>query len=153
MMEYCYCKITSFPIFSLNIFNFFRTAILQTSYKLLLLIVRCFPSVLQRSFATNRNSEEQLLQKDASCMAITFNFIFNKMLLILALSFSLIDVTGFKFRFLKVISAQNVSSEAQIKIFFISQKNYVSFSRYSNFCIFNHSMIYRICDVMMDIIT
>ena len=53
-------------------------------------------------------------------MAITFNFIFNKMLLILALSFSLIDVTGFKFRFLKVISSQNVSSEAQIKNFFIS---------------------------------
>ena len=59
--------------------------------------------------ASNRNSEEQLLKKfpeksakflsskDASCMAITCNFTFNKMFTIVALSFSLIDVTGFKF--------------------------------------------------------
>ena len=33
---------------------------------------------------------------------------------------------------------QNVSYEAQIKNFFISKKNYVLFSRYSNFCVFNH---------------
>ena len=49
----------------------------------------------------------------------------------------------------KTIASQNVSSEAQIKNFFISQKNYVPFSRYSSFCIFNHPMIYQICDVMM----
>ena len=53
----------------------------------------------------------------------------------------------------KTITSQNVSSEAQIKNFFISQKNYVPFLRYSNFCIFNHPMIYRICDVMMSIST
>ena len=37
---------------------------------------------------------------------------------------------------LKVDSAQNVSSEAQVKNFFILYKNSVPFSRYSNFCIF-----------------
>ena len=53
----------------------------------------------------------------------------------------------------KTITTQNVSSEAQIKNFFISKKNYVSFSRHSSFCIFNHPMIYRICDVTMSIST
>ena len=41
----------------------------------------------------------------------------------------------------KTIISQNVSSEAQIKNFFISQKNYVLYSRYSSFCIFSHPMI------------
>ena len=40
-------------------------------------------------------------------------------------------------------------SEAQIKNFFISQKNYIPFSRYSSFYIYNHPMIFRICDVTM----
>ena len=52
----------------------------------------------------------------------------------------------------KTITCQNVSSEAQIKNFFISYKNYVPFSRYSSFCIFIHPMIYRICDVTMSIV-
>ena len=38
----------------------------------------------------------------------------------------------------KTITSQNVSSEAQVKNLFISWKGYVSFSRYSSFCIFNH---------------
>ena len=44
-----------------------------------------------------------------------------------------------------------MSSESQIKNFYISKKNYVPFSRYSSFCIFNHLMIYQICDVTMSI--
>ena len=51
----------------------------------------------------------------------------------------------------KTITSQNVSSEVQIKDFFISYKNYIPFSRYSSFCVFNHPVIYRICDVMMSI--
>ena len=50
----------------------------------------------------------------------------------------------------KMITSQNVPSEAQIKNFV---KNYVPFLRYSSFCIFNHPMIYQICDVMMSIST
>ena len=42
------------------------------------------------------------------------------------------------------ITSQNVSSEAQIKNFFISKKNYVHFLKYSRICIFNHPMIYRL---------
>ena len=51
----------------------------------------------------------------------------------------------------KTITSKNVSSEAQVKNFFISQKSYVPFSSYSSFCIFNHPMIFQICDVMMSI--
>ena len=47
----------------------------------------------------------------------------------------------------KMTTSQNVSSEAQIKNFFILYRNYVSLSRYSSFCVFNHPMIYRIRDV------
>ena len=53
----------------------------------------------------------------------------------------------------KTTTFQNVSSEAQIKNFFNSKKNYVPFLRYSSFYIFNHPMIYRICDVTMSIST
>ena len=53
----------------------------------------------------------------------------------------------------KTITSQNVPSKAQINHFFISRKNYVPFSRYSSFCIFNHSMIYQISDVMMGVST
>ena len=53
----------------------------------------------------------------------------------------------------KTIISQNVPSEAKIKNFFISKKNYVPFSRYPSFYIFNHSMIYQICDVTMNIST
>ena len=48
---------------------------------------------------------------------------------------------------------QTTTNEAQIKNFFISYKSYVPFSRYSSFCIFNHTMIYQICDVTMSIST
>ena len=37
--------------------------------------------------------------------------------------------------------------------FFVSWKSYVPFSRYSSFCIFNHPVIYQICDVMRSIST
>ena len=53
----------------------------------------------------------------------------------------------------KMITSQNVPPKAQIMIFFISYKNYVPFSRYSSFCIFNHPMIYQISDVTMSIST
>ena len=53
----------------------------------------------------------------------------------------------------KLITSQNVSSEAQVKNFFMLQKSYVSFLRCSSFCIFNHPMIYQICDAMMIINT
>ena len=53
----------------------------------------------------------------------------------------------------KTINSWNVPSKVQIKNFFISKKNYVPFSRYSSFCIFNHPMIYQICDVTMSIST
>ena len=41
----------------------------------------------------------------------------------------------------------------RFRFFFILSKNYASFSRYSRFCIFNHPMIYQICDVIMSIST
>ena len=53
----------------------------------------------------------------------------------------------------KTATYQNMSSEARIKNFFILYKNYVPFLRYSSFRIFNHRMIYRICDVTMSIST
>ena len=52
----------------------------------------------------------------------------------------------------KRIISKNVSSQTQVKNFFISQKSYLWFSRYSSSCISNHSMIYQICDVMMSIL-
>ena len=42
----------------------------------------------------------------------------------------------------KTVTSQNVSSEALLKNFFILQKSYVPFSRYSIFCTFNHPIIY-----------
>ena len=53
----------------------------------------------------------------------------------------------------KMITSQNVGSEIQIKSFSLLQQNYVPFSRYSSFSIFNHPMIYQICDVMIRICT
>ena len=48
------------------------------------------------------------------------------------------------------ITSQNMSSEAQVKNYFISWTGYAPFSRYSSFYIFiNHPMIYQICDVTM----
>ena len=41
----------------------------------------------------------------------------------------------------------------RLRIFLFRKKNYILFSRYSIFCIFNHLMIYQICDVMMSIST
>ena len=46
-----------------------------------------------------------------------------------------------------------MSSEAHVNNFFISQKIYAPFLRYLSFCIFNHPVIYQICDVMMNIST
>ena len=48
----------------------------------------------------------------------------------------------------KTITSQNVSLGVQVWNFFVSQKSYVPFSRYSSFRIFNHLMNYQICDVM-----
>ena len=56
-----------------------------------------------------------------------------------------------KFNFNKTITSGNVSSEAQVKNCFISQKVYVPLSAYSSFCIFKHSVIYQIRDVMISI--
>ena len=54
----------------------------------------------------------------------------------------------------KMITSQNVSSEAQVKnFFFISYESYVPFSSSSSFSIFNHPIIYQICDIMMSIST
>ena len=53
----------------------------------------------------------------------------------------------------KTINSWNVLSKVQIKNFFISKKNYVPFSRYSSFCIFNHPIIYQISDITMSIST
>ena len=36
----------------------------------------------------------------------------------------------------------------RLRIFFISKRSYVPFSRYSSYCIFNHPTIYPTCDVM-----
>ena len=62
---------------------------------------------------------------------------------------NIVDTTFKGYLRYKTITSPNVSSEAQIKKFFISQKNYVLFSRYSSFYISNHPMIYQICDVTM----
>ena len=48
----------------------------------------------------------------------------------------------------KIITSHNASSEALVKNFFILQKSYVPFSRYSSFCIFNHPMLYQICNII-----
>ena len=53
----------------------------------------------------------------------------------------------------KTITSQNISSEAQVKNFFILQKSCVPFSRFSSFRIFNHPIIYQICDAIMSIRT
>ena len=50
----------------------------------------------------------------------------------------------------KTITSQDVPSKAQIKNFLYGRR-IVSFSRYSRFCIFNHQMIYQICDVTVSI--
>ena len=53
----------------------------------------------------------------------------------------------------KTVISENVLFEAQVKISFILWKIYVPFSRYSGFCIWNHLIIYQICEVMMSINT
>ena len=53
----------------------------------------------------------------------------------------------------KIITSQNVSPEAQVKNFFVSQKSYFLFSRYLSSCIFNYPKIYKICDVIISIST
>ena len=68
-------------------------------------------------------------------------------------SFYLLDRIAKVYLRSKTITSQNAPSEAQIKNFFHSKKNYVPFSRYSSFCIFNHPMIYQMCDVTMSIST
>ena len=46
-----------------------------------------------------------------------------------------------------------MSSEAHVNNFSILQKIYSPFLRYLSFCIFNHPVIYQICNVMMNIST
>ena len=42
----------------------------------------------------------------------------------------------------------------RLRIFLFHRKVYVSFSRYSSFCVFKHPMIYKICyNIMMSIIS
>ena len=50
----------------------------------------------------------------------------------------------------KMITSRTVSSEAQVNNF-ILKKSYVPFLRYSSFCIFNHPMIYQICNIIISI--
>ena len=47
----------------------------------------------------------------------------------------------------KMITSWTVSSEAQVNNF-ILKKSYVPFLRYSSLCIFNHPMIYQICNII-----
>ena len=53
----------------------------------------------------------------------------------------------------KTIASQNVLSKEQVNNFFVSQKRYVPFSRYSSLNIFNNSLIYQICDIKMSIVS
>ena len=48
-----------------------------------------------------------------------------------------------------MLTSQDVSSEAQVKKNFISQKTYVPFSRHSSFCIFNYPKINQVCDIII----
>ena len=61
--------------------------------------------------------------------------------------FHLVFIKGYLF--CRTITSQNVSSEAQVKDFYVSWKSYVPLLRYSSFCLFNNPIIYQICDVMM----
>ena len=116
MMESRYNKVTNSPTFSLNILNFFRAAILQASYKYFFWSLDVFLVFYRKALlcspsesASNRNSEEQFLKKFLEKVQGSFlvkmqavwpwpcNFTFNKIFIILALSFSLIDLIGFKF--------------------------------------------------------
>ena len=49
----------------------------------------------------------------------------------------------------KTITCQNLPSEAQVKTFF--GRKVIPFSKHLSFCIFNHPMIYQICDFMMSV--
>ena len=51
----------------------------------------------------------------------------------------------------KTITSQSVSSEVQVKNFFIlfQKKRYVPFSRYSSFCSFNHPFYYSILSLFL----
>ena len=67
---------------------------------------------------------------------------------VLSLCDHLVDTRHYSFKgYLryKTITSQNVPSKAE--------ENYALFSRYSRFCIFNHPMNYKICDVMVSIRT
>ena len=53
----------------------------------------------------------------------------------------------------KTVTSQNVSSEAQVKNF-LFRRNVMFLSRgIQFFCIFNHPIVYQICDVVMSIST
>ena len=102
-------------------------------------VYKCFfvsdpsPGHLQRSnskscFSYSKNYNWQLIQP----ISWNHNYFFNFFQTFLTSS-------------LKVISATK-------KNFFLSWESYVLFSRYLRFCIFNHLMIYQICDIMMNII-
>ena len=50
-----------------------------------------------------------------------------------------------------MITSQNVSFKAQVKIFFILLKSHLLFLRYSSFYIFNHVIMCQIYDVIVSI--
>ena len=76
---------------------------------------------------------------------------FHEIIIIFSTFFKLFSTSS-----LKVISATKKNFflsfiSATKKNFFLSWESYVLFSRYLRFCIFNHLMIYQICDIMMNI--
>ena len=71
------------------------------------------------------------------------------------LGLNLFQLAGGAFYIFKGCSCYKTitSQKVQVKNFFILWKTYVTFSRCSRFCIFNHPMIYEVCDVIMSIKT
>ena len=62
---------------------------------------------------------------------------------------TVIEVKGY-LRY-KMITSQNVLFEVQVKKFFYFVEKLCSVLEIFKFCVFNHPLIYKICDVMMNI--
>ena len=62
---------------------------------------------------------------------------------------TVIEVKGY-LRY-KMITSQNVLFEVQVKKFFYFVEKLCSVLEIFKFCVFNHPLIYEICDVMMNI--